>query len=73
MVMMINAAHTIARYYFWNELTGDVQWEDPGSTCAVSGCTQGDIQATDVPYWKGDTKVWYNADGEEVTEDPKVG
>lgn len=20
-------------YYFWNEVTGDVQWEDPGGKC----------------------------------------
>ena len=21
-------------YYFWNEVTGDVQWEDPGGACS---------------------------------------
>ena len=23
-------ADTDVQYYFWNEVTGDVQWEDPG-------------------------------------------
>lgn len=25
-----------------------------------------------VAYWQGDTKVWYNDEGEQVTDDPKV-
>lgn len=61
------------RYYFWNELTGDVQWEDPGGAVwrQHSGCAPRSVLA-DVAYWQGDTKVWYNDDGEQVTDDPKV-
>lgn len=44
-----------AEYYFWNELTGDVQWEDPG----------------DVPFADSTGKrYWIGADGSELDSDP---
>ena len=34
-------------YYFWNEVTGDVQWEDPGGTC----CSHKLLQSTTYAHY----------------------
>ncbi len=42
-------------YYFYNEMTGQVQWEDPG----------------DVPYeMETGERFWVLSDGKRSTEDP---
>lgn len=43
-------------YYFWNEVTGDVQWEDPG----------------DIPYETSSGSLyWIGDDGTTISQDEK--
>ncbi len=45
-------------FYFFNEATGQVQWEDPG----------------DMPHEDEDgMRFWYLPDGSKTTSDPSVG
>ncbi|KAK9807128.1 hypothetical protein WJX73_008538 [Symbiochloris irregularis] len=44
------------RYYYWNEVTGKVQWDDPG----------------DVPYEEEDGARYWFKDGEKVENNPPV-
>ena len=45
------------RYYFWNELTGQVQWQDPGNVAYQN--------AVGRKYWLGEA-------GQQLDEDPSV-
>ncbi|KAK9838110.1 hypothetical protein WJX81_001954 [Elliptochloris bilobata] len=45
------------KYYFFNEMTQEVQWDDPG----------------DVPYEEeGGTKYWLGQHGEHLDQDPRA-
>lgn len=51
-----NKAGGAPQWYFYNEVTGEVQFEDPGDTAYED-------EETGVRYW-------YLANGQRVTEDP---